>query len=193
MFLRNPHIIKSGLRDTEKLHLTKDSCIRKAGPPVPAEHAVGFPESGAALHRIGAVHGKRIFFVGIINIVHRRPKNHAKLVSLGFQKLLHIKLPLPVHVFRVAEMGSVEINFSQCVNAVKMKHRTVCLPKRFFRIKGGGKLKILFHQVQRFFLVIPVKRIIHLPRIEISLVNASRNLRRNPVIFLEAMHLPSCF
>ena len=89
------------------------------GPPVPAEHIVGFPQVHKSFISI-VISNIFILFVGPGNELQRRPEDHLQHIIL-FQVLFYLIVPGSVHVFCMSQIGTVKPDICHGIQSFKGK------------------------------------------------------------------------
>ena len=126
-----------------------------------------------------------IFLKSFRHKFQRRSDDHTKDIFTILQKLTNRKLPYSVHVLYFSKITLIQINIRNRVNPVKSQNHLLTVRKLFLmELKYCPVFIVLLHQSLRLILIIPEKRIFHLPRFQQCRINIPRHLRRNPFLFL---------
>ena len=113
------------------IYITPDSKIRQLWAPVPAKHAVRFPDMGKSRNR--RIHAPDRFSLMLLSdIGKRRIKFDLNLVRSLVKKLCHIKTIGPMHVFTASHCLTVQNDFCQSIDSLTDKDIFVIL-KGLFR------------------------------------------------------------
>ena len=160
MVLADIHIPQPCLVHACQPDIPPDPGIRQVGTPVPAEHAMRFSQIRKAPHRIrGSL--QRLLFIGLPDIFRGRSQSDPDAVGSFLQQRLHIKFPGPVHVIRFPGRLPIDINRRQRIQSVAAKNHSVAVQQFRRNVKITAVDKIIFHDLQRFILIVPVKRILN--------------------------------
>ena len=173
MSLGDIYAVNPGLIKAYQLHVTPDSRIRKARPPVPSEHAMCLPQIRKSPHGIPAS-GNRVLLILLPDKFRGRTQHHLQLVSGFPQNSLHRKFPCAVHVIHIPDQGSVDPDIAERVDSVKAQQHLVTFQKPTIHIKARHILKIVLHHPKGFRLIVPVIGILHPPVGQQVIVNAAR-------------------
>ena len=179
MLLLHAHALDQRSVGQYQAYRPPDASVRKAGAPVPAEHAMRLAQMRKAGDGVGGAPAGAAL-PGVEHVVDGRVKPHAQLVFPGAQKGFDIPFPGDVHVVGVAHLASVERNMRQRVQALKAQQRPAVVQYLGLQRKHGAVLVALFHSFKGFPFVFTIERIGHLARAHEVGVHRARHQRVLP-------------
>ena len=114
------NLFQPGLFPGKNGNLTEDTHIRQSRAPIPSKHTVGLAKMGKASH---AVCGTACIDLLILrrNKPCGRSDLHPQFILALPGGLLYGKLPDPVHIIRMTDQRTIQINIRQRINPLKTK------------------------------------------------------------------------
>ena len=161
--LPDKHRLQLASVDPQQVHRPPESGVGQMRAPVPAEHAVGLPQVGKALHGVGAALGG-VLLVRFPNPLGGGVEPHLEVVLPLPKNSSHVVLEGAVHVLHMVQQHPVKPDVRHGVHALKAQHLVGAFQNSLRRGEILYVVVVVLHQGKSFQLVVPVVGVLHLSR-----------------------------
>jgi hypothetical protein len=141
----------------KKRHTSPNTHIGKEGTPIPTEHAMSLTDIAEARKSLNCLHKLEIAALLLYVGMYVSACN-GKLVFSVYKVICNVKLVGDVHIVKVCEVMSVEVDIRKGIDALEAKKIGVLA---LFKIKGAAEGIIVMGKSEALKLIIAVIRIFH--------------------------------